>query len=138
MYGLTPRSTLTDTPFPHTTLFRSTCGQQASRLEPAEHLFIRKAEPRVRVTRAQFLDIVRREIGDQQAPARHQHARRLTDRRPRLLREMEHMVQDRRVRRAVAPRQRVEIGLAPFGITPPPPADLRARDPPPSPQPTDP
>src|SRR3546814_20773413 len=78
-----PRSTRTDTLFPYTTLFR-----------------------------AQFLDIVRREIGDQQAPARHQPARRPTDRRPRLPREMEHMVPDRRVRPAVAPRPRVEIGRA--------------------------
>ena len=53
-----------------------------------------------------------------------QHARRLGDRRAGLLREMQHMVEDREVRRAVAERQRVEIGLAQFGMVEPASASL--------------
>ncbi len=54
----------------------------------------------MRVARAQFLALVRREVGDQQPPAGAQHPRRLGDRRTGLLREMEDVVEDRERRRA--------------------------------------
>ena len=71
------------------------------RREPAEHLLVRKAQPRMRVARAQFLPVVRCEIGNQQSSARRKHARRFGDRGPRLLGEMKDMVEDRGVRPAI-------------------------------------
>ena len=81
----------------------------------------------MRVAGAQLLAVVRREIDDQQPPARPQHARRLGDRRARLLREVEHVVQDRDIRRAIRHRQRIQVRLAQFGVGPV--VQLRPRQP---------
>ena len=69
-------------------------------LQPALHLVMGEAEAAVGVFLAQELQLMRRKIDDQQATAWRQHPRRLADRRPRLLREMQDMVQDRGIRLA--------------------------------------
>ena len=56
----------------------------------------------MRVTRAQFLAVMRREVGDQQPAAGREHARRLGDCRAGLLREMQNVMKDRNVSPAVA------------------------------------
>ena len=57
------------------------------------HLRIGETEARMGVALAQFLPAMRGEIDDRHAPARPQHARRFRYRQRRILREMEHLME---------------------------------------------
>ena len=65
---------------------------------------------------AQELQLVRREVDDQQAPARRQHAGRLAHGALRVAQEVQHLVHDGRVRRLVGQRQIVDVALPHLGV----------------------
>ena len=70
---------------------------EARFLEISEHRLVGEAEPDMGVAAAQFLALVRREIDDQQPAAGTEQPRRLGHRGGRILRVMEHLVEDHRV-----------------------------------------
>ena len=80
------------------------------------HLRGREAQPLVRELLAQELELVRREVDDQQAPARRQHARRLAHGALRIAQEVQHLVHDDGVRRLVGERQIVDVALPHLGV----------------------
>ena len=64
---------------------------------------------------AQELEIVRREVDDQQPAARRQHARGLADGERRLGQEVQHLMHDDGVGDAVGEAQSVDVAVAHLG-----------------------
>ena len=65
----------------------------------------------MRVLLAQELEIVRREVDDQQPALRPQHAGRLADRARAVVEEVQHLVDDHHVERVARQRQVVDVAL---------------------------
>ena len=74
---------------------------EACRLEPALHLAIGKAQPAMGEIIAQELEVMRREIGDGQPPARPHHPRRLGNRGARIVEIMQHLMEQYRVKASI-------------------------------------
>ena len=87
-------------------------------MEPAPDLIVAEAETDMGITGAQLLKFVAGEIDDQQPAARREQPRAFLDRRRRLLCEMQHLMQDDQVGRAVRYRQRIHVALAQLGSQP--------------------
>ena len=84
--------------------------------QPLRDLRVGEAQPLVRVLLAQELELVGREIDDQQAPARRQHARRLAHGALRVAQEVQHLVHHHGVGGLVGERQIVDVALAHLGV----------------------
>ena len=79
---------------------------------PLRHGLGREAQSAVGVLVAQELELVRREIDDQQPPGRAQHAGGLVDRARAVVQEVQHLVDDDDVEGIPRQRQVVDVALA--------------------------
>ena len=76
---------------------------------------------------AQELEIVRREVDDQQAALRPQHARGLADRARAVVEEVQHLMDDDDVERVARQREVVDVALAHAAMLEPGAVEPRAR-----------
>ena len=79
--------------------------------EKVTHEIVGKTQPRVLMTVAQFLAVMRREIDDRNSPAGARHPRRFGQHSRRVLREMQHLVEQHRVEALRGERKCSEIAL---------------------------
>ena len=80
--------------------------------EPGRDLLAREAEPAMRLGLAQELEAVRREIDDQQAPARGEEPCRLAQGPGRIVEVVQHLVDDDEVEGAAGEGRGVDVALA--------------------------
>src|SRR6185503_13282496 len=76
-----------------------------------------EAEAPVRELLAQEFLLVRRKVDDQQASARTQHARRLTDRARAVVKEVQNLMKDDDIEGIVGERQVVDVALPDAAIS---------------------
>ena len=72
-------------------------GFQARGGEPAFHFAVGKTQTAMGIILAQEFQPMRREIGDQQPPARRHHPRRFRHRRAGIVQIMQHLMEQHRV-----------------------------------------
>ena len=81
------------------------------RLHPLRHRLRGEAEPAMGVLVAQKLEIVRREIHHQQAAGRTQHARRFANGARAIVKKMQDLMNEHRVKGVVRQRELVDISV---------------------------
>ena len=79
--------------------------------EPAFHFAVGKAQPAMGIILAQEFQVMRREIGDQQPPARRHHAGGFRDGGPRIVQIMQHLMKQHGIEHIRLARERQAIGV---------------------------
>ena len=95
--------------------------------EHSPELILGEAEPPMRRLLAQELKLMRGEVDHQQFAAGGEQPRGFGDRCRRVIEEMQHLMQDHRIRRAVGERHIMQIAVADLRVAESGPLELHAR-----------